>query len=91
MENIGSSFSTFDVDQSNVAIQYENGEKQNVECSHENRGAWWYGKKSTSCVAKTNFNAFNFENLMYIGKQAKVTQLTVARGYEDYYTHRMLF
>ena len=81
----GASFSTFDVDQSNAVIEYENGKKQNVDCSEKNGGAWWYGK---NCKANTNFNAFNFDNLMYIGNKAHVTQIYIYRHYEKHYTHR---
>ena len=83
----GASFSTFDVDQSKV-IEYENGKKQSVDCSEQNGGAWWYGKHFTSCKANTNFNAFNFDNLMYEGSQAYATQVSIYRYYEKHYTHR---
>ena len=82
----GANFSTFDVDQSNVVIEYENGNKQNVDCQ-----SWMAGlggtENSTSCKANTNFNAFNFNYLMYEGNQAYTTQVSINRNYEKHYTH----
>ena len=86
----GASFSTYDVDQSNVLVEYENGYKQKVDCSQQNSGAWWYGKNSTSCRSNTNLNAFNYDNIMYFNKHANVSQITLYRSYGKHYTHRML-
>ena len=72
-------------------IKYENGKKQNDNCSEQNGGAWWYGKNTTSCKANNNFNAFNFDNLLYFGNQAHTTQISVYRDYEEHYTHRAFF
>ena len=69
-------------------IKYENGKKQNDDCSEQNGGAWWYGKSTTSCKANTNFNAFNFDNLMFDGNQAHTTHVFLFRTYEKHYTHR---
>lgn len=84
----GSSFGTFCVDHSDVAIEYENRMKLKADCFQQNGGAWWFGNNSASCSSKTKFNAFKCENLLNTGNKANLTLVTLRRDYEKCTEHR---
>ena len=75
----GSEFKSYDFEQ----INENENDLKTPYCSYKNTGAWWKEKSTEKCEKPINLNAFNFEEMLFLGNKTISSRITIIRSLDN--------